>query len=117
MAKKKREEVVSEPQVIENPRLTYEQYWEWRTTIAELEIAKKSQEIANLTLSAAKKDADILALKAQVFSLTQLKTAEKDVKEAQEEYTITKNRLEALLNISLNDKVIDAATLEVKSAT
>ena len=117
MAKKKKDEALEPSSIPENPRLTYEQYWEWRTTIAELEVAKKSEEIVILTLTSAKKDAEILALKAQVFSLTQVKTAEKAVKEAQEEYTITKNRLEALLNTSLNDKIIDAATLEVKSAT
>lgn len=113
MARKRKDEENTLP---EYPKLTFEQYWEWRTTIAELEIAKKSQEIANLTLATAKKDAEIAALKAQVYSLSQVKNAEKAVKEAQDEYTITKNRLEAILNISLNDKVIDATTLEVRPA-
>lgn len=113
MAKKKKDDEITPS---EHPKLTYEQYWEWRTTIAELEIAKKSQEIANLTLTSAKKDAEIAALKAQVYSLSQIKNAETALKSAQDEYTNTKNRLEAILNVSLNDKIIDATTLEVRPA-
>lgn len=105
-----------EPEVIENPRLTPEQYWEWRTTIAELEAAKKSHEIMQLQLASAKKDIEILTLKSQVFGQTQLKNSEAAVKDAENEYTITKNRLEALLSISLNGKIIDAHTFEIKDA-
>jgi len=105
-----------EPEVVQNPRLTPEQYWEWRTTIAELETAKKSQEVAQLQITSAKKDIEILTLKTQVFSQSQLKTCEAAVKEAENEYTITKNRLEALFSISLNDKIIDALTFEIKDA-
>lgn len=122
MGKKKLLEKIEEKieetaqQVETKTSLTPEQYWEWRSTIAELEIAKKAHDIANLQVASAKKDNEILALKAQVFSLTSLKTAEKAVREAQEDYTNTKNRLEGLLGISLNGKIIDALTLEVKDA-
>lgn len=118
MGKKKLLEKIEETVQIAETKtsLTPEQYWEWRSTIAELEIAKKTHDIANLQVASAKKDNEILALKAQVFSLTSLKTAEKAVREAQEDYTHTKNRLEGLLGISLNGKIIDALTLEVKDA-
>lgn len=105
-----------EPETIENPRLTPEQYWEWRTTIAELEAAKKSHEVMQLQLASAKKDIEILTLKSQVFSQTQLKNYENAVKDAEKEYDAMKYRLEALLSISLNDKLIDAHTFEVKDA-
>jgi len=100
----------------EYPRLSAEKYWEWRTTIAELETAKKAFEVAQLQLAAAKKDAEALALKAQIFSLSQLKSSELSLKEAEQEYANTKNQLEALLGISLNGKMIDAHTFEVKDA-
>lgn len=118
MAKKKTKAEVPAESALEakKPVLTKEQYWEWRTTIAELELSKKALEIANLHLNAAKKEIEVLNLKTQLFALGSIKTAEKEAKEAQDEYETTKNRLESILGVSFNGKIIDAITLEVKDA-
>lgn len=113
MRKKKVEEIQELPQL---PRLTPEQYWEWRTTIAELDIAKKALEIANLQLSATAKDIEILSVKAQVFKSDVISSKKREVSDAELEYLNTKKRIEGLLGISLNGKLIDAATFEVKDA-
>lgn len=112
--RKKKSEIVQE--MTQPPRLTPEQYWEWRTTIAELDEAKKAVDIVNLQLSSLKKDVEILTLKSQLFLHTTVNERKSDLSAAEQEYLNTKKRIEGLLGISLNDKLIDAATFEVKDA-
>jgi hypothetical protein len=113
MGKKTKIEPIAE---VSTPRFTPEQYWEWRTTIAELDTAKKHLEVSMKSVELAKKEAEIVALKAQVLALSTLKAAQKLAAEAEQDYTITKKRFEGILGLSLSGKLIDAHTFEIKDA-
>lgn len=95
--------------------LTKEEYFEWRTTIAELWLAEEKAKVTALTSKVMQRDAELLQAKVQVFNLTEGQSSQKSLKEARAEYDRYKAILESALGVSLNDKVIDGSTFEVKS--
>lgn len=90
------------------------QYWEWRTTISELQCAEHRRSNSDLTLKVLTQNAEICALKVEVFKRTIYKSSHDAVDAAKKEYDETKKRLEEKLGTSLNSKMIDDVTFEVK---
>lgn len=90
------------------------QYWEWRTTIAELETAKVLAEKAALELKVLALETEKLALRTELFKRSQVKAAHDKVELSKREYDLTKKRLEDVLGVSLSGKMIDDVTFEVK---
>lgn len=95
-------------------KLTPAQYWEWRTTIAELEIKKEKLEREKLSLQLMNRDTELLAVRTQLFLRTRMESAANAVKDAQTEYDRFKGVLEKSVGQSLNNKLIDEITYEIK---
>lgn len=95
--------------------LSAAQYWEWRTTIAELDSAKHKLIRCELEHKFLGKEAEMLLLRAQLFSKTQFELARNTVHAAHAEYERFKKVLEESVGISLSGKVIDDVTFEIKT--
>lgn len=94
--------------------LTAAEYWEWRTTIAELRQAELMEEKYELQHKLMQKDAEITMVRAQVFAKTKLDASKQAKEMAKQEYDRFKKALEGALGYSLNGKMIDDLTFEVK---
>jgi hypothetical protein len=90
------------------------QYWEWRTTIMELEIAKEKTKSAQLEYKLLQKDAENLSIRTQLFLRTRMEAVKDEAGKAKAEYERFKQVLEEDLGQSLNNKVIDDVTFEVR---
>ncbi len=101
-------------QINTGPRLTPAEYWEWRTTIAEMQIAQLQLRCNELEVKVLAKDAEILATRTKLHSVSAVGGAQKRLDEAKAEYARIKEALEGRLGVSLNKKVIDDVTYEVK---
>lgn len=96
------------------PRLTPAEYWEWRTTIAEMQIAQLNFRVASLEVKLLAKDAEVIAARIKLHSVSAVGGTQKRLDEAKAEYARIKTALEGRLGVSLNQKVIDEVTYEVK---
>lgn len=96
------------------PRLTPAEYWEWRTTIAEMETAKANHRCVEMEVKLLSKEAEILAVRTQLHRSAKLEGARKQSVDMQAEYARIKEALEGRLGVSLSGKVIDEITYEVK---
>lgn len=94
--------------------LTPAEYWEWRATIADVEIAKRNILNATLELKLMQKDAEMIALRQQVFRLGKLNALQDVLKASQKEYDRYKLALEKLVGQSLSNTMIDDFTFEIK---
>lgn len=94
--------------------LTGAQYWEWRTTITEMQLAEEKKKNCLLMLKLLSKDTEIMAKQGQIYQLTSVKDAEANHSESKAEYERTKERIEKALGYSLNGKVIDDVTFEIR---
>jgi hypothetical protein len=94
--------------------LTPAQYWEWRTTIAEREIALQKLNVTQLEYKVLMRDAENLSIRTQLFLRTRMEAAKGAFEQARAEYERFKGVLENDLGQSLNNKVIDDITFEVK---
>lgn len=90
------------------------QYWEWRTTITELDLAKEKLAKTELEYKLLMKDAEIHAIRQQLFLKTRMDSAKTALGQAQDEYERFKCVLEKSLSLSLNNKVIDDITFEIR---
>ena len=90
------------------------EYWEWRTTIQELETQKQKFLNAELQFKLMQKESEIHAIKQQLFQRTRMDAAKTALQEAHSEYERFKGVLEKSLGQSLNNKVIDDITFEVR---
>lgn len=95
-------------------QLTPSEYWEWRTTIAEMEVARLKQRCVELELKFLQKDAELGAAKIEIFKRTRLETARLKLEDSRSEYNKFKENLEKIVGQSLNDKMIDDVTFEIK---
>ena len=101
------------PEEFALPRLKPEQYWEWRTTIAEMQLAERDFRIGNMQAENMTKDLEILRLKLSLFKNNlDVLSSKRDA--AKKEYDDMKKKLEGQLKISLSGCVIDDITFEVK---
>jgi len=90
------------------------EYWEWRTTIADMEIAKQKLANMELTYKLLQKESEIHAVRQQLFLRTRMEAARDALKSAHSEYERYKGVLEKSLGQSLNKKIIDDITFEVR---
>jgi hypothetical protein len=90
------------------------QYWEWRTTISEVEIAKEKQKNVALEHKILMRDSENLHLRTQLFIKTKVEQVNKKVEAAQAEYDRFKAMLETELGTSLSNKLIDDITFEIR---
>lgn len=87
-------------------KLKASQYWEWRTSIVEMEMADKNLKFAQLQHECMLKDLEIARLRAAIFKTT-TQTLEDKKNLAKEEYEKYKTKLEASLGMSLSNCVIN----------
>ena len=111
MAKK---EKIEETKEIEKKCINREQYWEWRTTIAEMNTAKEAHKNSVLDLKLMQKEAEIMSIRSQLFLKTTVEAKKEDFETASKEYDRFKKVIEDSIGTSLNGKMIDDVTLEVK---
>lgn len=90
------------------------QYWEWRTTIAEMEIAKEKHKTAHAEFKLLQKEAENLSIRTQLFIRTRMEAAKAEVQTTSTEYARFKEVLEKDLGQSLNKKLIDDVTFEIR---
>jgi formate dehydrogenase maturation protein FdhE len=95
-------------------KLSPEHYWEWRTTITEMELAQSKQRECEMAHKLLGKNAEMESLRFQLYAKTGLELAKQKSKESIEEYNRYKKTLEEKYNVSLNEKVIDDFTYEIK---
>lgn len=111
MAKKKEELV----EAVEKPKLNREDYWEWRTTIAEFNDAKSKLELNEARLKLLQKDVELSMVKQQLHAATLVRSSRESADSAKAEYHRFKKVLEEKLGRSLDNCVIDDVTFEVKN--
>lgn len=90
------------------------EYWEWRTTIQELETAKQRMLNAEISLKLMHREAEIHAVRQQLFQRTRMDAAKTELQRAHSEYERFKGVLEKSLGQTLNNKVIDDITFEIR---
>ncbi|MEO5348882.1 MAG: hypothetical protein H7836_04475 [Magnetococcus sp. YQC-3] len=98
----------------DTPKLTAAEYWEWRTTIAEMQKGDVKLQHVNAEAQVLRKEAEIVGMRYQLFQKVQVQNAKDQSKLLKEEYDSMKKRLEDRLGFSLNNKMIDEITFEVK---
>lgn len=90
------------------------EYWEWRTTISDMEVAKQKLVNAELQFKLLSKESEIHAVRQQLFLRTRMEAAKDALKSAHSEYERYKGVLEKSLGQSLSNKVIDDITFEIR---
>jgi len=95
-------------------KITQLEYWEWMSSIhrmarKRLEVVQAESEVKILQMEAALKQAQsTIAMKTKVVQ------SKDEAEEAKKDYLQVKEKIEKRLGITLNDKMIDEVTLEVK---
>lgn len=95
-------------------KLTAAQYWEWRTTLTELQVAREKHRISELEHKLLQKEAENLGIRTQLFIRTRMESSKQALGTTLAEYERFKGALEQCLGLSLNNKVIDDVTFEIK---
>jgi hypothetical protein len=90
-----------------------EHYWEWRTCIAEMQLAESQAKSSVLQHEMMVRDVEISRLKTAIFKMS-LESSKAKVDAAKRAYEEQKAKIEKEYGISLNNKVIDDITFEVK---
>lgn len=105
-----------EPQIVEDstPRLTPAEYWEWRCTISDMQKAETKVQLAVSESQVLRKDADLMTMKWQLHQKQQVQNSKDALQESKKEYDNMKKRLEDRLGLSLNGKMIDEYSYEVR---
>lgn len=88
-------------------RLTAAEYWEWRTTVAEMRTADVEYELAQSRSGLLKRDVEIAHLKAQLHIMSVEPAMQAKAEAARAEYEATKARLEKAHGFSMKNAVID----------
>lgn len=96
-------------------KLSPEQYWRWRTTIAEMDHGNANYESGQLRYGHMLKDLEISRLSAVIYKQGQLQTLEEKRNLLKKEYENEKKKIEDELGVSLNNCVIDDIDFSVKS--
>jgi len=102
-----------EPTQLEPPKLSDGQYWEWRTTIGEMDIASRDFDIVKLQYESLMKDQEILKFKSALMRKTLGEHEGKKVA-ARNEYDRFKKTIEDKIGFSLNGCTIDDVTHQIK---
>jgi hypothetical protein len=114
--KKKTEsiETIEIPYESITPKLTAVEYWEWRTTIAEMNASIEKKKASENAAKVLQKDVEVAQVKFQLHVATQVRATREEADSAKNEYFRFKRELETKLGISLNDKTIDDVTFEIR---
>ena len=104
---------MSESQEKQVPSLTPAQYWEWRTTIEEMNHLETKFKMSQLYATSLEKELEIQRLKANLYKEI-VKQHQTNWESGKKEYERFKEVLEKEHNISLNNKIIDDVTFEIK---
>jgi hypothetical protein len=97
-----------------SPALTAAQYWEWRTTISEMNVAQEKFKTSQLEVKLLQKEAENLAVRTQLLISSRVRDAKEAFEASRVEYERFKKFLEEATGTSLNNKVIDDITFEIK---
>ena len=95
-------------------QLSPRDYWEWRTTVTEVEVERLKASVAELKFQALQKDLENSQLKMQIFRLTALKDSSDQFKTVKTGADKWKESLEGRLGFKLSGCIIDDVTFEVK---
>jgi hypothetical protein len=90
------------------------EYWEWRTTISDMDLAKFRLAKTELEYKLLLKDSELMVARQQLFLKTRMDAARDGVTNAKAEYDRFKGDLEKSLGQSLSGKIIDDVTFEIK---
>lgn len=96
------------------PRVKPEMYWEWRTTIEEMDHAKTKFNLCKANAELLRRETENAALRHQLHLKTKIVESESLVDAAKKEYDNMKCKIEKDLGFSLENKMIDDLTYEVK---
>jgi hypothetical protein len=88
-------------------------YWEWRTTVTELQLAQMEAEREAFKVATMEKDLEIARLKTTLYRRS-LDGVQAKLDAAEREYARYTETLETKLGLSLKNTVIDDVTYEVK---
>ena len=94
-------------------KLTPEQFHKWKASIFEMQKAELTQRVSALELKLMQKEAESFSLRAQLHSMKNVADANELVTKTKDEYNTIKKELEETLGISLNNKAINEATFEI----
>jgi hypothetical protein len=111
MAKK---EIKKEDEKQVRESLTGLEYWEWRTTISELDVAREKLMKTDLEIKLLNKEAEILSIRTQLYKSTKLAAEKEKFTSAQKEYERFKKQLEESLGRSLSNTVIEDHTFLIR---
>ena len=101
---------------MDDSKLTPEEYWEWMSSINLM--GKRKAEIgqAEAESKAIGLEVQLKTLELKLHSKTRLEGVRNGLQDSIKGYEEIKSRIENRLGFSLNNKIIDEVTLEVKSA-
>lgn len=99
---------------MDKPALSPAEYWEWRTTLSDLELEKEKFKNAQLELKILNKEAEVHHVRTQLFVRSRMEAARLGLAKAESEYQRYKGVLEKAHNVSLNNKIIDEFTYEIR---
>jgi hypothetical protein len=91
-----------------------EMYWEWRTSVEELQHEELKLNYSKLQLAMMEKDIEIGKLKSVLYRGQAVKNAQDRYDSVKKGYEIFRQELEKELGVDLKNKVIDEFTYEVK---
>lgn len=90
------------------------EYWEWRTTISEMDTKKEVLKTRELELKLLEKDAELVSLRLVMHRNVIIKSSQDAYQQSLDEYKRFKSVLEERLDLSLDGKMIDDVTFEIK---
>lgn len=111
MATKKKELI--QDVIFDTPKLTAAQYWEWRNVCTELWLANNKVKLEEASAQVLRKDVEIANMRVSLH-LAKVQSAKEESLNASNSYRKIKDVLEEQLGVSLNNKLIDDVTYEVK---
>ena len=89
-------------------------YWEWRTSIEELQHEELKLKYITRQLQIMEKDIEIAKLSAMIYKIQYMKDAQNKYADVKKGYDKFKLDLEKELGVDLNNKVIDEFTYEIR---
>ena len=98
----------------ETPKLTTDEYWQWRTTISEMNEAIEKYKNTELEAKVLGLNVELTQCKLKLHLASVVRTARDNSESFKKEYHDYKAALEKRLGISLSGKVIDDYNFEVR---
>jgi hypothetical protein len=93
-------------------KMKAEQYWEWRTTIEEMEHSKTKLKNVRLEMALMERNVEILKLRNNMYKEV-VRNQEFEHKRIVDEYGKFIEKLEKEIGCSIRDKIIDPVTFQI----